>query len=247
MVERVQLEIQSGGHALSTPLERYAVLARLRTSCAKQGVLLLAFGLGHSEFRFVLDGEPRSVSQVVRGTRVGTCASVRSSGVCLIFRDTVRVLCENVETSVIWAHRIALLDGATTPLASPWTSHRDLMGYRRAAFFDADAIQGRVDRARVHRALGGRRLPRERKSPPHRPSVRLLLRLCAAVQGLLPSDRRTFGLFTHVARACGWGTMEVAAALMLTERRIRQLANQEVFLFDTALLSLQDPRLCVVP
>ena len=65
--------------------------------------------------------------------------------------------------------------------------------------------------------------------------------------GVLPADRRCFRLFVHLGNARGWSTQDLAAALALTARRVRQLKASPEPMLRVALMSLADPRLCVVP
>jgi hypothetical protein len=74
-----------------------------------------------------------------------------------------------------------------------------------------------------------------------------LLRVSAAVIGVLPSDRRCFRLFVHLARMAGWETVNLASALALTPRRVRQLAAEDEPDLPLALWAFDDPRLAIVP
>lgn len=247
MVEQVQIGMDTGWEQLATSRERYALLVRMAGACAKQGVGLVGFGLADRKARFVLEGPPSAIAHALRGVRVGTVASLRSRGVVLCLGETKRRSAPSLEDALVWAHHVTATDGALGPLASPWTSHRDLLGFRTASFFDADAVRGRVDVQRVHQRSGGRALPACIVQPQAGAPVGFLMRLSASVLGLLPSDRRSFALFTQLARACGWSVRDVADALMLSARRVRQLANGPRAPLDVALIALHDPRLCVVP
>lgn len=248
MVDRIRLEMTEGFTALHTSEARYALLERLHSAALRHGAHVVAFGLNSRELRLVLHGDEVAVGQVTRGLRVGTTAAMRARGVTLRFGHTERVRCADVESAVVWCHRAPEVDGVKGALGSPWTSHRDLLGFRSASFFDADVARRYVDANRVHQRCGGRALPNKAESPREGASVPLLLRLAAAVQGVLPADRRCFSLFTQLARACGYGTSEIADALMLSKRRVRQLSNLDVDEhIQTALVALNDPRLCVVP
>lgn len=226
---------------------RYGVLCRISAACERQGVRWLAFALGAKELRMVLGGPERAISNVLRGVKVGTVRASASSGVPLRWSETAR---DEVPTSVAleepiaWAHRLPLEAGLSDPLASPWTSHRDLMGYRSAPFFDLCLD---IDADAVHARCGGRSLPEPAAPPGGFESLSTLLRVAGGVLGVLPNDRRCFGLFVHLARERGWRTKELASALMLTGRRIRQLAATDQPRLELALAALGDPRLARVP
>lgn len=249
MVERVTLTVESGAEALQGAVARYDLLKRLARSARKQGVVLLAFGLGQREHRLVLEGAPSSITNLLRGLRVGTVRAMRRWAE-VRFGDTHREQVHTeLEVAVAWAHAITVEDGATSPLASPWSSHRDLLFFRRAPFYDADAVVSRLDPRRVHALAGGRTLPLgwPPRDPIARESLSRLLRVAGAIVGVLPADRRCFRLFSHLGLHRGWSTQDLANALALTPRRIRQLASDAEPLLDVALVSLADPRLCRVP
>ncbi len=247
MVERIQIALDTGWEELATSRERYALLVRLSGACAKQGVSLLGFGLADRQVRFAIEGGAVAIAHAMRGVRVGTIASLRGQGTVVCLGETKRWRSSCVEDALVWTHQVSQVDGALGPLASPWTSHRDVMGFRTASFFDAERVRSRIDVQRVHLRSGGRALPAAIVEPQAGASVGFLMRLSASVLGLLPSDRRSFALFTQLARACGWSVRDVADALMLSARRVRQLANGPVAPVDVALIALHDPRLCVVP
>jgi hypothetical protein len=249
VVERVELEVESGYDGLTRNLLRYGLLERVRRFCEKANVVWLAFGVGERGVRLVLDGEAAAIAGVIKRLKIGTVRDARQARVDLYFRPTVRVACEasGLEDAVIWAHRGAPWEGAG-PLSTPWTSHRDLLGYRIADFFDANPLRARVDADRLHRRAGGRSLPSPTPELPRtRESLPVLLRMAAAVRGLDPSDRRCFRLFVHLAEARGWTFLAMARALALTDRRVRQLASEAEDHLDLAMVALGDDRLAIVP
>ena len=249
MVERVELEVESGYEGLTRNLLRYGLLERARRFCEKGNVVWLAFGVGERGVRFVLDGEAEAIAGVIKRLKIGTVRDAQQANVGLYFRPTTRTACDeaSLEDAVIWAHRGAVWEGAG-PLSTPWTSHRDILGYRIADFFDATLIRTRIDVERVHRRAGGRSLPCLTPEPPRmREALSVLLRVAAAVRGRDPSDRRCFRLFVHLARARGWPLASMARALVLTERRIRQLAKEAEDHLDLAMVVLADERLVIVP
>lgn len=243
----VRLRVNEGSEALRVAMPRYALLERLWDACVKQDVTLLAFGLASDEVRILLEGEVSGAANVARGVRVGTVSDARSRGSVLTFAETERWTAESLEDGVVWAHQAVLGDGTAGPLASPWSSHRDLLGFRDAAFYDPDPLDGRVDVARIHARTGGRALPGGPVTPRPNTPVSLVLRVAASVLGLLPSDRRSFALAAQLAAACGWSTRDVAEALMLSRRRVRQLRHEPMAPVGLGLIALADPRLCVVP
>lgn len=250
MFERARIHLESGPDALASPLLRYALLERAALSARRNDVELLAFGLGDGEARLVFNGEVEAIRNVLRGVKVGTVRSARAYGVDILWAPTRRddVSPGRLVHAVAWAHRAPVDAGAVGPLASTWSSHRDLLGYRKAQFYDRAVLNGLVDVRKVHRLAGGEALPATARLPDRpRESLSLLLRLAAAVLGVLPADRRCFRLFVHLARRRGWRTIDLADALMVSCRRIRQLASTREPLLPVAIRSLADPRLCRVP
>ncbi|MBW2258627.1 MAG: hypothetical protein JRI25_29115 [Deltaproteobacteria bacterium] len=240
MLERVLIEVERGEDALESAVCRYGILERLARSAGRLGVKVVAFGFGRGELRAVLEGGRDAITNVVRGVWKAEVS----------FAPTLRwnLHPRRLAEAVAWAHQAPVDAGASGPLASPWSSHRDLLGYRDAQFFDGHALRERVDTREVHALAGGGELPLARPRLGRTgESLSLLLRLAAAIVGVLPADRRCFRLFVHLARQLGWGTSDLARALMLTGRRIRQLATGREPLVRVALRSLADPRLSRVP
>ncbi|MCB9682847.1 MAG: hypothetical protein H6733_15375 [Alphaproteobacteria bacterium] len=240
-----QCSIAHGSDALKTPLHRYALIRRLAASARSHDVLVLAFGLGAQELRLVLEGDAVAQANVVRGTKAGTCRVSRSVGRPLVWGDTV---CDDIAeaeltSAVAWCHDV---DGDADPLQNAWTSHRDLMGFRQSDFYDPAVLGDRVDPQDVHARAGGGSLPSGRVTEDGS-GLDHMMRVSAAVLGVLPADRRCFRLFVHLARERGWQTAELARALMLTGRRIRQLAQGDEPLLDVAQAHLADRRLAHVP
>lgn len=237
--------IAQGGDELRRPMLRYGLLRRLAASAADRDATLLAFGIGDHEVRLVLEADPQTAYHLVRGVKAGTSRAARSWDVVVMWGDTtVREVAEDrLALEVAWCHRVG---DDPDPLATPWTSHRDLLGYRHADFFDPIPLRARVDALDVHRRAGGAPLP-SRATSVDDAGLNGLLRVAAAVLGVLPANRRCFRLFVHLARAAGYRTPELARALQLTGRRIRQLAQGDEPLLPLAMAHLDDPRLAVVP
>lgn len=238
--------IAEGAAALRRPILRYGLLRRLFKCAERRDVRVLAFGLGDHELRVVLEGPDDLLRNVLRGTKSGTCREARSWGDVMYWGATERheVPAEGLAEAIASCHRV---DDTVPALANPWTSHRDLMGYREARFFDAETARARVDPLEVHRLAKGGALPTEAGLPTSDAALQDILRVSAAVVGVLPANRRCFRLFVHVARTMGFQTAELARALMLTGRRIRQLSQGQEPLLDVAMAHLSDARLCEVP
>ena len=232
-----------GFAGLDGAASRYALVERIGSVAARRGVGVLGFGLGAQELRLVLRGQDSQVRSVIRGVKVGTGRALRRRD--LGWTKPYIQPVSAAESALAWAHRAPLTDGAACPLSSPWSSHRDWLGFRQAEFFSG---RGTVDRSVLHRLAGGKPLPRGGPVlTPDREPLSQLLRIAAAVRGVLGSDRRCFSLFVQVGRHRGWSTAELALALMLSRRRVRQLAGPCASGFRSALLSLADPRLQQVP
>jgi hypothetical protein len=226
---------------------RYPLIARAQSLADRNGVALLAFGFAAETVRFAVDGPDEAVSAWLKALKVGTSMAALPHGVDLAGRRADRRLLGLVD-AVAWAHAGPLEDGAGDALASPWSSHRDLLCLREAAFFRPTALRARVDARALHARLGGDALPDGWPPPDYRvEDLHLLLRVAGAVLGRLPADRRCFRLFVHLAKARGFRSQRVAAALALTTRRVRQLLAQPEPLADLGLLCLGDGRLRVVP
>ncbi len=250
MVERVWVDLTGGRSGLDGAVFRYGVLERLRAAASRRGVTVLAFGYGAVELRVVFEGGAADIGHVLRGLKVGTVRSAASWGVHLVSGSHTRVAVDDGDLccAVAWAHMAPDDWAVVGPLASPWTSHRDLMGFRLAGFYDPAVLEGRVDPRAVHAACGGRPLP-DGWPPPvsEREALATLLRVAGAVLGVLPADRRCFRLFVHLARARGYTTAPLADALTLTRRRVRQLAAAREPHLELALTMLCDCRLAWVP
>jgi hypothetical protein len=250
MVEKVACDLTGRIHGLTGAVFRYEVLERLNRSASRRNVTVLAFGFGAHELRLVLEGTSDDITNVLRGLKVGTTRAARKWHLRLQTGPNQRstVTQSELVEAVTWAHTAPENTAKEGPLADPWSSHRDLMGFREARFFDAKHLKRRVDPLIVHAAAGGTPLPAG-WPPPNGgfEDLTLLLRISGGVLGVLPADRRCFRLFVHLARARGWDNATLAPALALTQRRIRQLARGHNEQLSLALQALGDPRLCCVP
>jgi len=242
MVELVTLECSRG---LGGASERYDLLHRVTRVGRRAGVEFLAFGLQDRQVLLLMDGPHDAVGRVVMGVRRGTANRASRMGQELRLSLEDRREADDLMDAVVRCHG---LGPPADPLARPWTSHRDLLDLRRAAFYDAAPLRARLDPRAVHRACGGRALPPGWPPPARtRASLGLLLRVAAAVHGHMPGDRRTFPIFVHLARLGGHSVREIAAALALTPRRIRQILGRTPDLLPSARAHLADPRLLHVP
>lgn len=248
MLERVSVDLTGGQEWLTGAVFRYEVIARLSRCSRDRGVTLLAFGFGGAELRVVLEGPTEAVPNVLRGLKVGTVRAAARWGISFTSGVHVRTPVDDLVEAVAWAHHAPVECGASGPLDSPWSSHRDLLGLRRAEFFDARPLLARVDPEAVHARCGGAPLAAGwRARPGGREDLGFLLRVAGGVLGMLPADRRCFRLFVHLGRARGWRTGELAQALALTPRRVRQLASEAEPTLSLATAALADTRLSKVP
>jgi len=250
MIERVLCDLTGQIQGLSGALFRYEVLERLQKAASRRDVTVLAFGFSSNELRLVLEGNPHQISNVVRGLKTGTTRAARKWNLRLNAcpSDHHPIGRAQLLDAVVWTHLGPVDDGAQGPLANPWSSHRDLMGFRDAGFFDATRLRELVDPRTVHTLAGGATLP-PGWPPKHGglEDLSFLLRVAGAVLGVLPADRRCFRLFVHLARARGWSTCDLAPALALSKRRIRQLAMGDEPRLQLALYAVADSRLARVP
>ncbi|MEO0604409.1 MAG: hypothetical protein AAF211_23450, partial [Myxococcota bacterium] len=210
MFESIRLVLPIWARPRAGASFRYSLLDRFRRCGRPHGVTLLAFGFeGPRGLRCVVRGGPRSVGAALKGIKVGTALSLRHQGVCGALGVSARKTVATPEAvdAVVWAHRAPLEGhrGPRQPLATPWSSHRDLLGYREAVFFDAKPLRRVVDPGDVHARCGG--VPRAPTSVTSGTwPLGTLLRVAAAVMGVVPADRRCFGLFAHLALEGGWPT-----------------------------------------
>ncbi len=197
---------------------RYALLSRFSRALGGRAHLL-AYGFGSSALHLVVEGEPDAVRAGIGRIR---CSVAHRVGVhaALDLRPP-----DDLIDAVAEAHRAATELGDPCPLASPWSSHRDVLGYRTCPFYDPTGVT-QLDRRELHARAGGRPLPRGWTVPAAREEpLNVLFTVACEVQGHLPGDRRAFPLFAQLARERGWRPCDVASALRVTPRRVHQLYN----------------------
>lgn len=212
---------------------RYGLLQRLQHTAGRRDVQVRGFALG-ARIRLLLSGDEDGIAGAIAFTKMGTIQAEAHRNHPVYFGPTRRRAVWDASRALVELHRT---EGC--PLSDPWTSHRDLLGYRMAPFFDPSPW--RLDPRWVHVQAGGLPLP-QRHEDRRRPLADLL-RTAGSVLGVVPADRACFGLFTHLASALGWRQDAIAAALMLTPRRIRQLKAVPEPRLHTALLCVADERL----
>jgi hypothetical protein len=242
-MHRVHLQLSTVGERFQGARFRYQLLEWARDYAARRGVCVLAFGFGNRDLRMVLSGDPTEITSFCRTLK----ASASRHDDALTWWETRKTPVTDLAADVAWCHAGPVDAGASSAWASPWSSHRDLCGFRRASFFDATPLRRAVSREEVERHLGAPDRAPRRARPPEQAPLMGLLRVSAAVIGVLPSDRRCFRLFVHLARMAGWETVNLASALALTPRRVRQLAAEDEPDLPLALWAFDDPRLAIVP
>lgn len=247
MVEVVELHLWGADALRKRAVWKYALIDRVARCARRAQVELLAFGMGGSVLRLVIEGERSSRANLLRGVKVGTSRQVAAAGERVLFVETIRAPASDLTAAVSDAHRLPVEHGAVGPLDSPWSSHRDLLAFRDAPFYRASVLRGRVEPAAVHLACGGGALPDGWPPAEGAYSLALLLRVAAAVLGTVAADPACFGTFVQLARARDHRVKDIAAALAVTPRRVRQLARRDDARIELAARTLADPRLRRVP
>ncbi len=240
-----QFDMLLGFKPFDAPTLRYNLLRRVASGLRARGVVLLAFGLGADSLRVVVEGGEDEVWRAIRAAKSATVREARRHGVAMAWKPAQCLPFDEVDAAIAWAH------GAVPglPLETPWTSHRDLLGFRVADFFDPGPARARADIQRVHTLAGGGPAPVANVGPDdvEEADLRHLMRVAAAAVGVLPAERSSFRLFVHAARSLGYSTAELADALALSRRRVRQLAEGDEPLLPVCLAHLTDARLRAVP
>ncbi len=224
--------------APSLPLAaRYDLLRSVAEGAARQRAQILAFGLGPDRLRLVTDVSARRLWTPLR-----ISTAKRQLTRELLWHAGHEAPVHGLAEAVAWAHAAPLSDGEC-PLSTPWSSHRDMLGFRRAPFYDPARD---VDASALHARMGGQS-PEWSPIPLVEPTLGYLYRLAAAVLGLLPADRRCTALFVQLGRRYRHEVAALAAATQLTPRRIRQLSAPYQPMLAIAERCLHSPALCRVP
>lgn len=249
MYECVRFVLPRWHRPRSGALFRYGLVDRVRRCSESHHMTVIAFGYETiGALRCVLHGPPRRLGPILKAVKVGTALSLRHAGMSggLEVAERTRSARRALD-AVVWAHEAPLQGrrSPTHPLATPWSSHRDLLGFREAVFFDAAPLREAVDADEVTRRCGGGGPPPRGNGGPW--ALATLLRVAAAVIGVVPADRRCFALFVHLALAREWSIRDIARALCLTPRRVRQIKTTPVPHLPIAQRVLADPRLQRVP
>ena len=219
------------GDVPATRCERYQMLGRIHALAQARTCDWVGFGLRNDRIRLVARGG--DLEEWTRRFRQGASRlGYRLEAPHVTERPSVGAL--------IWAHAT---EG--DPLADPWTSHRDWLGFRRAPFFRPPELG--IPEAEVHRRLGGAAVPKPRTAGHPREPIGRLWAVAAATRGVCPSDRRCFRLFVQLADARGWSTLPIAQALLVSSRRVRQLKREEEPSLPRSLAALAHPPLGVLP
>ena len=136
MFHRVVIEL-TDSTPIPTTVLRYDVLHRMQRSAERSHTAVWGFGLANGRLRLVVRGDEANAASLGRRIRVGTRLSLPPSLRPRQSWSLVEPLADaDLVAGIAWAHG-AVLQHAPTVFASPWSSHRDLLGFRRAPFFDA--------------------------------------------------------------------------------------------------------------
>lgn len=248
MFEWVELHMWGAERLQRRASFKYELIERMARSARRAGVVVLAFGLSDQVLRVLIDGSEEARANLLRGLKVGTIRRARALGHRLLFVETVRSVVDGDLVGVVArTHRTPLAGPWEGPLESPWSSHRDLLEFRKSSYFDSAPLRRLVDPLAAHRAAGGGELPAGWPPDESPPSLELIMRVSAAVVGAVPADSTCFPLFVGVAREHGYRSRAIASALNVSTRRVRQLGttvDDRAVMVDTCLA---DPRLRQVP
>jgi len=250
MLTTMEVDVSAGNSRLGAPAVRYGLLHTLRCASRKLGVQVYAFGFGHRHLRLLVSGSGLATSQLSKGLKVAASNTARHLGLAWRAESTwSRAWGGTVLEGAAWAQRDALPQGRRDALATPWTSHRDALGLRRAPFFDAAPLLAAVDPARLHRACSRGPMPRP---PRHLPSglhidLHGLMRISAAVHGVLPASNACFATFVQASDRCGASRAAIGDALAVGPRRVRYYLTAPTPCVSPVLTSLTDARLLRVP
>ena len=225
---------------IESNVERIDLLSRVRRCMDAHRLTWLGYRLDDERLQVLVSGGSPSIWRMIHGIRRGTAHTSRSwaSRQYLDLAGLHRV--DDLGCALAQLHR--QMDGSD-PLSNRWTSHRDLMGLRQAAYFDARDVRRRVNAEEVNLASGGAPVHLRAGSEGRQPSLDRLLYQAGDVYGTSGADRKVFSLFAHMAKQAGYSNSEVADALMLSDRRVRQLLAAQPVGLPIGLAVLGDERL----
>jgi hypothetical protein len=187
-------------------------------SAARCGVRLLGFGCGQSTIRIVGDGNRSSFRNQQRGLKVGVRHLAKRCGVDgLRWTDTVVRHHPDKELPqwVDWAHAVVDITVDEAMRNRPCTSYWDYHGLRCHHLFDP--VANLVVRSGAVSPTTDVVFPQ--------PTLHYILSVSSFVLGFRDADPKSFALFVALAKQYGYTHRELAKALCLTERRIRQLTQ----------------------
>jgi len=248
MFHRVVIEL-TDSTPIPTTVLRYDVLHRMQRSAERSHTAVWGFGLANGRLRLVVRGDEANAASLGRRIRVGTRLSLPPSLRPRQSWSLVEPLADaDLVAGIAWAHG-AVLQHAPTVLASPWSSHRDLLGFRRAPFFDADLVRELVDPLAVHRRLSPWRAPAVDASAPSPIPLTptLARRVGAAVHGVLPGHWASRRTTAHLMHRAGYDTEAIGRATGTTRRRAQQLLRLPPDGVKPAWASLRHDELLFVP
>jgi hypothetical protein len=213
-------------------------------------VQVYAFGFGHRHLRLLVSGGGLATAQLSKGLKVAASNTARNLGLPWQAESTyARAWYGSVLEGAAWVQRDVLSPGRRDALATPWTSHRDALGLRRAPFFDPAPLLAAVDPARLHRACSRGPLPLPPRALPRgmHHDLHGLMRLSAAVHGVLPATRSCFPTFVQASHRCGASRQAIGEALSVGPRQVRHYLKVPTRGVGPVLTSLTDARLLCVP
>lgn len=250
MLTTLEVDVSSGLAPLRTAAIRYGLLHCARRAGVRLGVQVYAFGFGHRHLRLLVSGGGIAVNQLSKALKVAASNHARHLGLRWRAETTWnRAWYGSVLEGAAWVQRDVLGPGRRDALATPWTSHRDVVGLRRAPFFDPAPLRRSVDVLHLHRACSRGPVPAPPRWMPEGMKWDLhgLMRVSAAVHGVLPSERACFATFVQASRHCGASSAALADALQVGKRRVRHYASRRTPCVGAVLASLTDARLLHVP
>ena len=184
-------------------------------SAARCGVRVLGFACGVEMIRVVAKGDRSAFRNQQRGLKVGVRHLAKRCQVKgLRWVDTIVREHPSVEVPewVDWAHHLVDVSLANAIHRQPCTSYWDYRRLRRHHLFKP------LERLLQQPVTD----ERSEKYARDKPTLRYILSVSAFVLGLQDANPKSFALFVALTKKHGYTHYELAKALCLTERRIRQ-------------------------